>query len=206
MIALTLWMATTLLSAAPEIPAAAAAEGLSSADWRSLEEGDSVLKQQSVSGSHAREREAVGWVIVRAPWEPIFDLLTDHAEWIALSGCLEAVDVVRKVSGPGHELIKVRETHTAFFKRFRYTVDYFHDRSKREVRWRLDPTEPHDIGSLKGAWRLVPLDENRTLVAYALAGSSGGTLSKALEEMGARMRIPQFLERLRDRVERRSAS
>lgn len=181
------------------LPDAARERGLRVADWKKLEAGETVVRvEESASGTPGKV--AVGFVLIRAGWEQVFDVVSDRERHPEYSSCLKSLVVLSRDEEDDVKKIKVREKHESMRFKRRYTVDYEDDFEGKEIRWSLDKTAKNDVQELEGSWRFVPLDESATLVEARMSGT-GGSMPRFIEEQMSKVGLAKSLAETKARVE-----
>ncbi len=187
-------------------PAEVAAEGVRDADWDSLKRGEVVVRGGTKADATTEALRAAGFIVVEAPASAAYAFVTRHERQPEYSRCTKAVEILsRDEADGGREVVKARETHGSLWITMRYTVDYIHDPSRREIRWTLDPAARNDVRDNRGSWRVVDLGPGRSLVVYRIAGVPG-KLPRFLIDYFVRKDLPAFLRALREGVEEEAAT
>jgi hypothetical protein len=86
-----------------------------------------------------------------------------------------------------------------------YTVVVEDRPSEGEMRFWLDPTEPHDIDDVWGFFRVSPLDESRSLITVGVALDVGSGVVRFLFEKRIQDLILSTPERMKHALEQRSS-
>jgi hypothetical protein len=186
--------------AADTMPDAVRREGVPPDDWKKLAAGEIVARITPAQGQPPQSF-AAGAVIIAVPWQHAFEQIGRVEQQAEYSSCLKAMEVLMRASRNGTEIIKTRETHKSLWMTAHYSLDYVEDPERREIRWQLDPGAKNDVARMSGAWRFIPLDDERTLVTYRVLGSSGRALPHEIEDYFAKMMLPGFLKSVRKHVE-----
>jgi hypothetical protein len=187
-------------TAADDVPEPARSAGYVGDDWSKLARGKVITRMASSHGNPPVS-EGTGAFVVAMPWRHAFDQIGRIEDTPKYSSCLKAMEILMRAQRVGRTDVKARETHKTLWMTARYTLDYQEDLDRREIRWQLDPAAQNDVARMSGSWRFIPLDTNRTLVTYRLAGSSGRALPAVIEDFFAARMLPGFLEGVREQVE-----
>lgn len=142
-----------------------------------------------------------GFVLVDVAWWRAFESLVQHERDPEFGTCLEAIEVLSRAAEGIIERVKVRETHRALWMTMRYTLDYVHDPARREIRWSLDKSGPNDMARNTGAWRFIPIGDDRTLLAYQASGETSGWVPRFIQDAFLKAGLSDFLAATKKRVE-----
>ena len=182
-------------------PAEVAAEGLGEADWDSLKRGEVVVRGAARGDTATEAMRVAGVIIVDSAASDVYAFVARHERQPEYSRCTKAVEILSRTEADGgREVVKVRETHKSLWITMRYTVDYTHDPSLREIRWTLDPAARNDVRDNRGSWRVVDIGSARSLVVYRIVGVPGN-LPRFLVDYFVRKDLPTFLRAIRERIE-----
>ena len=186
--------------AAPVCVACAAPAADDTAELARLRKGEilTVQAQELDAAGTTRHTVEVSALLPHRPAE-VWTVLTDFAGRPRWQPSTREVAVVR-VDGPR---VWVDEWARFFLFDVRYRLALTLDTEAGTIEFAMDEESPHDIGDVRGHWRLRHVDEGRrTLVAYRAWIDFGHGLPRWLQRALLRYSLPGLLESLRTEADR----
>lgn len=188
-------MAVVLAVASP-----ARAEALTADESTRLARGETVIREHTWEpGYSARYIGGVTYTIVDAAAPEISAVLEDVSSYKRLLPKTKRVKLLG-VEPNGDRLVELVQG-TALVEA-EYTIRLRHYPARREVRFWLEHTRPHEIDDAWGYFRLEPFltpsGEQRSLLTYAILVDTGPGIVRELFEAkvrGALLSVPQLLRR-----------
>ncbi len=189
----TIAFSATLLMALP-----AQGQALSASEQERLARGETVTREQTIDDEDRRFVGGVTYTVVEAGVSELTDLLDDVRSYEHL---LPRTKRARLVGQRGlDQLVELRQGNAVFDTS--YTIRIRHEPWRREVRFWLDPSRPHDIVDAWGFFRVDPLPDTgsgvRSLVTYGVLVNLGPGIVRELFEERLRavmLSVPQILRR-----------
>ncbi len=191
----------TTLGAAPLIaPASAAADELSPSEAARLTRGETISRPVTVEGDDRRYVGGITYAVVHASVSELQEIFEDVGSY---SHLLPRTKRATLVGQRGQDqLVELRQGNAMFDAR--YTLRVRHEPWRRDVRFWLDPSRPHDVRDAWGYFHVDPLPElateagPRSLVTYAVLVDLGPGLIRDLFEERLRavlLSTPEVLRR-----------
>lgn len=176
------------------------ADRLSPSESERLSHGDSVIREHTWSpGYSARYIGGVTYTIVEATAPETSAILEDVASYRHVLPRTKRVRLVG-VEPNGDRLVELVQGNTLV--EAEYTIRVRQYPGRREVRFWLEPSRPHEIDDAWGYFRVEPLvgasGEQRTLLTYAILVDVGpGIVRELFEERvrAALLSVPQLVRR-----------
>lgn len=192
----TLAAIVTLASLAPST---ARAEGLSADETTRLHRGEMVSRPVTLEGEESRYVGGVTYAVVQASVSEIQELFEDVA---AYSHVLPRTKRASLVGRRGlDQLVELRQGNAVIDAR--YTLRVRHEAWRRDVRFWLEPSRPHDIRDAWGYFHVDPLPDSpsgapRSVVTYGILVDVGPGIVRELFEERVRavvLSAPDVLRR-----------
>lgn len=174
----------------------ARADGLSSNESVRLGRGETVIRPQTYETEERRYVGGVTYTILEGTVEDVASVLDDVD---AYRRVLPRTKRARLVGTEGGDRL-IELAQGSALAEAQYTIRVRTNASRREMRFWLDPTRPHEIDDAWGFFRLEPFTtesgEPRVLVTYgALVDVGPGIVRELFEERvrSALLSVPQLL-------------
>lgn len=170
-------------------------------DWRALLEGEVVQRTRTVDAPGDGGRRARGAIVVDAPPERVWAVLSDHRAWPRIFPRLRELEVVAEDDSGAH----LRHVAEAFWMEFTWYTVREAEPAEGHIAVRLDPERPGDLEAAESHWQLVPLEDGaRTLAEFWTQMSVGG-VPGWVEERLTQSGLSDQLRALREEVRRRAS-
>ena len=181
-------------------PPLARADTLSAAESTRLARGETVIRERTWEpGQSARYIGGVTYTIVDSSAAEVSAMLEDVNAYRRVLPRTKRVKLVAVEPG-GDRLVELVQG-TAIMEA-EYTIRVRHYPARREVRFWLEPSRPHEIDDAFGYFRVEPFTgsggEQRVLLTYAILVDVGpGIVRELFEERvrAALMSVPQLVRR-----------
>ncbi len=170
-----------------------------------LRRGERVVSVEDVVAADGqRATQVVGSLIVAAPPEAVWAVITDFRSWPGFVPNLEAVDV--SSAGDAIDTVLLRQQTRVFGMGFSVTTRRVLD-AQQHILWdQLVPGQGGEVQALSGFWQVLDLGDGRSLLRFqsrvALASRLPCMVESWLVERGA----PDALEAFGAEIARRRTS
>lgn len=188
-----------LVCAASLATSNARAEGLTADETARLDRGEMVSRPVTLEGEESRYVGGVTYAIVQASVSEIQELFEDVSSY---SHVLPRTKRASLVGRRGlDQLVELRQGNAVIDAR--YTLRVRHEAWRRDVRFWLEPSRPHDIRDAWGYFHVDPLPDSpsgapRSLVTYGILVDVGPGIVRELFEERVRavvLSAPDVLRR-----------
>lgn len=188
-----------LVCAASLATSNAQAEGLTADETARLDRGEMVSRPVTLEGEESRYVGGVTYAIVQASVSEIQELFEDVSSY---SHVLPRTKRASLVGRRGlDQLVELRQGNAVIDAR--YTLRVRHEAWRRDVRFWLEPSRPHDIRDAWGYFHVDPLPDSpsgapRSLVTYGILVDVGPGIVRELFEERVRavvLSAPDVLRR-----------
>ncbi|MEW5853195.1 MAG: SRPBCC family protein [Myxococcota bacterium] len=179
-------------------PVANGVPTLSVAQQQRLEHGEVLVTSEVGNGKGGRRGWTQALGIINAPPATAWAVVQDYDTFVRLTPRLADYRVMERTA----ERIRVTQEIKVLFHTYRYTLWLDLDASGRHLRWKLDPTQPHDVRDIDGSWQFLPWDGNRTLMVYRMELDSGVWVPRVVEEYLTGRDLPTLLGNMRRQTEK----
>jgi ribosome-associated toxin RatA of RatAB toxin-antitoxin module len=172
------------------------------ADLARLERGERVIESHEVACAGCeRATQISGSLVVMAPPDAVWAVLTDFASWPRFVPNLADVSVAREAGE--HPAIVLRQHTRVFGFGFSATTRRQLDAERRIVWDQLVPGADSDVAALSGFWQVLDLGGGRSLLRFQSRVALAGSLPHALESWLIERGAPDALEAFGAEIERR---
>lgn len=172
--------------------------GLSDKEMATLNKGE-VVTQSEVYNTPEGKRAARGkaYVVVKAPPEACWAIVTDYTKFPEFMPRLKKVQVLEK----NETNWKVQQSISVPLSSVSYTLDLKFNAEAKRMDWTIDKAKKNDIKDTQGSWEYLPFGEGRTLIRYTIAVDTGTFVPQFVEDYLVKKDLPEVLNSFRNRVE-----
>ncbi len=188
-----------LVCAASLATSNARAEGLTADETARLDRGEMVSRPVTLEGEESRYVGGVTYAVVQASVSEIQELFEDVSSYAHVLPRTKRASLVGRRGLD--QLVELRQGNAVIDAR--YTLRVRHEAWRRDVRFWLEPSRPHDIRDAWGYFHVDPLPDSasgvpRSLVTYGILVDVGPGIVRELFEERVRavvLSAPDVLRR-----------
>jgi ribosome-associated toxin RatA of RatAB toxin-antitoxin module len=153
---------------------------LGARQWRHLEGGQSLVETASDENFAGGREHLIATLLLEAPPEAVWLVITDFESWAALFPDVDGVQVARLAD----DRVRVRHHTEALGISVDFTTVSILDQESGILSVALDPAADNDLAAQTSTWELIPsFDRSRTLVRLRLYVVSGQPIPAWIERV-----------------------
>jgi hypothetical protein len=163
-----------------------------------LEEDKVIMVSKGSKDANGKSQaQGRALVLVRAPFEPIWDALTQNEHWTEFFPNLVSSEKYMEdgVNVGVHDVIK------ALFMSFSYHTIQTRLKDKGVIEWRLDKSKKNDIVDTTGSWAIRPHGDKACILIYSASVQSGMNVPKKVEDFFQGQSLRNVVKAVKKRVE-----
>jgi len=161
--------------------------------------GIAVVKETgSGEEESGKARAAVLGIIDAAP-EAVWDVLLDFEGQQEWTPKVETAEVYTDGADPARAGVKF--STKVMLRTLSYHLMMRIDAAGKNIEWSLDPDQKNDFERVNGAWRVLPLGEDRSIAIHEMDVVTGMAIPQFIQKFFMNRDLPGIVESLKQRVE-----
>jgi len=161
--------------------------------------GIAVVKEAGDGDEESGKARAAVLGIIEATPEAVWAVLLDFEEQDAWAPKVETTELYTDGTDPTRAGVKF--STKVMLRTLTYHLMMRIDAAGKNIDWSLDPDQANDFERVNGAWRVLPLGEDRSIAIHEMDVVTGMAIPQFIQKFFMNRDLPGIVDSLKQRVE-----